>query len=177
MVDPGPVRAFVLDVRPAATSLDVALGARRFPGYGRTVPQIAREADAIAAINGDMGLVRPMHPFAQDGELVQTLQPHAAMFGVSTVADRAFVGHSVLNVRARPEGAPSVAVARWNAGAPRSGRLVGYTAVGGMLETPPPGVCWMLLHPTSPPSIGRNNMAVSRTYLAVEQDCRLRHPR
>jgi hypothetical protein len=176
IVDPGPVRAFVLDVRPATTSLDVALGARRFPGYGRTVPQIAREAGAIAAINGDMGLIRPMHPFASDGELVQTLQPRAAMFGVSAVADRAFVGHPALNVRARSEGGPSMAVARWNAGAPRSGKLVGYTAVGGMLETPPPGVCWMLLHPMGSPNIARDDMAVSRTYAAVEQDCRLPSP-
>jgi hypothetical protein len=176
IVDPGPVRAFVLEVRPTVATIDVALGAGRFPGYGRTVPQIAREADAIAAVNGDMGLFRPTHPFARDGELVQTVQPHSGLFGISSTEDRAFIGQTALRVRARPQGGPSVAIARWNDGPPRSGKLVGYTAVGGMLEVPPTDVCWILLHAIRPPRLTRDTIGVSRTYGVAEQGCRTPAP-
>jgi hypothetical protein len=66
--------------RASGPALDVALGARRFPGYGATV---AERGDAIAAINGDMGVIRPAHPFARDGELVQTLLPSSDVLGIA----------------------------------------------------------------------------------------------
>src|SRR6478672_6786719 len=82
---PGPVRVFVLEVRPGkGLTADVALGGQALPVYGRTVPEIARSAGAIAAINGDFGGFRPAHAFAQDGDLVQTPIRHGNVVAFSS---------------------------------------------------------------------------------------------
>jgi hypothetical protein len=168
--EPGPVRAFVLSVRLSSHPVDAALGARRFPGWGSTVGTLARRGGAVAAINGDLGVLRPSHPLASDGELVQTLAPNSNVFAVSAAGDRAFIGRPHLSSRARSEG-PSVPIARWNAGPPGAGEMAAFTAVAGLLEAPQPNSCWVLVAPAGVAGWSPDGAAVTRAYDVSADGC------
>jgi hypothetical protein len=168
--DPGPVRAFVLSVDPRRHALDVALGARRFPGYGSTVATLAERSDAIAAINGDMGVIRPAHPFARDGELVQTLLRSSDVLGIAGGGAGVFIGRPGISVRVRSSGA-SVPIERWNSGSPGPGEIVGFSEVAGLLEGPIPGDCWVRFEPLDEMSRSRDGRTIARPYRAVDSGC------
>jgi hypothetical protein len=175
ITEPGPVRAFALSVELRSHAVDVELGARHFPSYGAPLADIAERVDAVAAINGDMGVIRPAHPFARDGELVQTLLPNSNVFAVDGDGEQAFIGQPQVSVRAR-SGGPSISIARWNSGQPKSAEIAAFTAVGGLLEAPNPGTCWLRLRPAEEPGRSIDGSAVSRRYDVSEEGCDLADP-
>ena len=81
-----PVRAYVLWIDPAqGASLGMALAHDRLGELERT-SDMAKDHGALVAVNGDLGSTisgRPVHPFALDGDLVQTSPVLGAMFAMS----------------------------------------------------------------------------------------------
>jgi hypothetical protein len=76
IADPrGPWSGKVVTVAPqAAWRLDTVLGQNALPGL-ETTSSMARRTAALVAVNGDFALPggRPVHAFAKDGRLVQTI--------------------------------------------------------------------------------------------------------
>jgi hypothetical protein len=137
----GPVRVFVLridldqDVR-----LDVALGDRSLPVVGTAVPRIAATHDAIAAVNGDLGVGVPDHAFAEDGIVLGT--PRRRGFAAAFTVDHELkIGRPDVRFVASTAGGDRFRIARWNGGPPMQGELAGFTRLGGIEEAPPPRAC------------------------------------
>ena len=82
-----PVRAYVLWIDPSqGASLGMALAHDRLGELERT-SDMAKDHGALVAVNGDLGSTisgRPVHPFALDGDLVQTSPVLGAMFSISS---------------------------------------------------------------------------------------------
>ncbi len=146
-----PRRTFILKMDPAkAVTLDVALAEATLPAH-RELTRIANAHDAIAAINGDYGIGRPVHAMMQDGELVQTSAQGASLFAISADESTVFVGPPSVRVTMtnRTTGV-TYRLDRWNDGAPLPGELAGFTPLGGSLERPPGFACSVRLLPQDP---------------------------
>jgi hypothetical protein len=159
-----PRRTFVLkaDVSRALT-VDVTLARRTMPARA-TTSTMARAHDALAAVNGDFsirGVGRPVHTFAQDGDLVQTAGPGGGYFALRQDETDAFVGvaNAEVTVTNRDTG-QTLRIDRWNRGAPEAGEITGFSPVGGTLELPPPYTCSVRLMPQGPPTLAENGVVV-----------------
>jgi exopolysaccharide biosynthesis protein len=151
-----PRRTYVLTIDPTlGASVDVVLSNDLIPGLERT-SSMARRSGAVAAVNGDFGFIsgRPVHPFAADGELVQTSHNLGGTFALSS--DGAMrIGRPVVKVTALEADTGEVwPVAAWNRERPGVGDLHGYTSVGGMLARPPRSACWATLTSSAEPVLG-----------------------
>ena len=148
-----PRRTFILRLDPSAkTTLDVTLADDRLPASAR-VSEIARRANAIAAVNGDFGShVRPTHSFAQDGELVQT-GAHGALFAVRADEQAVYLGTPVIEVSVtNPSTDQTWQIRDLNRHEPALGDLVAYSPVGGSVAAPPSYMCSARLLPAGAPT-------------------------
>lgn len=167
-----PLRTYVLWIDPsqgASIGMTMAHGGL---GALQQTSDMAREAGALAGVNGDLGSAisaRPVHPFALDGELVQTSPVLGAMFSIS--ADGSMrIG--------RPDQSVSVTqlstdetwtIATWNHGRPTPGEITAHTDIGGTAEAPRPFTCSARLLPSGP-SIATDDGS-TRTYSVDQTGC------
>lgn len=136
-------QVYALDVRlDGKATLDVALAS---DGLGARLPtsRIAARHGAIAAVNGDFALPsgKPVHPFAEDGDLkLSSLNP-SANFAVSFDQAELFLGRPVYEFTANRPGGGGWPFDRWNAGIPSFGEIAAYSAAAGREDRPPRDAC------------------------------------
>ena len=170
-----PLRTYVLRMQPSKpVTLDVALATAAMPSR-RTVQEIARANDALAAVNGDFtdpDVGRPTHPFAQDGDLLQTAVQRGPLFALSQDERRAYLGKPELRISVieRSSGR-SWRIDRWNQGSPAPGEIVGYSPLGGSLEFAPGYTCSVRLLPDGPRSFDADGTAVIADYVVDVAAC------
>jgi hypothetical protein len=167
-----PRRTFVLRVDLSErVTFDVDLAAPELPASART-SQMARRADALAAVNGDFGsVVRPTHPFAEDGELLQGSGVGNPTFAVSTDEQRVFMGTARPTVTVSdPASSRTWVIDRWNRGAPDLGEIAGFSPPIGTLESPPEFACSVRLQPSGPPVLADPD-GVDRPYVVDQAGC------
>ena len=146
-----PRRTFVLKIDPSRPlTVDVTLARDRLPAR-RPTSEIAARAGALAAVNGDFSVPhvgRPVHPFAQDGDLVQTADQQGPLFALRVNEQDVFLGKPALRVTVTDRGTGRTwRLDRWNQGDPLPGELAGFSPVGGTLELPPEFACSARLAP------------------------------
>ena len=166
-----PVRAYVLWIDPAqGASIDLALAHGQL-GELEPTSGMAKDHGAIVAINGDLGALshRPAHPFALNGDLVQTSPALGAMFSISSDGalriGKPSQSASVTEVSTNQ----TLPIASWNHGQPSIGELTAYTDLGGALEAPRAFTCSARLLPTGPSSA--TDAGTTRTYTVDETGC------
>lgn len=151
-----PRRTFVLKIDPSRPlTVDVALAEAAMPAR-RTTAEIAKGHDALAATNGDFSVRtvgRPVHPLAQDGDLVQTASQQGPLFALRRDEQAVFLGRPDLRVTVtNRDSGQTWRLDRWNHGPAAPGEIVGFSPVGGTLEVPPPFACSVRLLPDGPRS-------------------------
>jgi len=168
----GPIRAWLVEIDPGPATFDVATPNNQLPGRTK-VSDMGIAHRAAAAINGDFGFDRPLHAFAQDGNLWQSgLQTHGNV-AVAKDETHAWIGRPRTAVDVLNGSATNVrfGVDRWNSGAPKTGEIAGYSPQGGSVANPPSGACSARL--TSPGALtwapGRNGL--QRTYRVDAERC------
>jgi hypothetical protein len=150
IADPrGPWHVKVVTVAPqAAWRLDTVLAQNALPGL-ETTSSMARRRSALVAVNGDFAQPggRPVHAFAQDGRLVQTVVDPGGRTRAFAVQSRPpylpHIGTAQEDVRldvpGHPADGPVLSVNRGHRGRPRPdadhgrGRSAGSRA-GGLLR-------------------------------------------
>lgn len=167
-----PRRIFVLRLDPTSrTTLDLALAGKKMP-FISTLSEIVKRTHAIAAVNGDFGTTgpgRPVHPFAMDGELVQTAIQNVGMFGVSRDGEHGFLGEVVPVITIKTPGG-TFNVDRFNRGAPQEGEIAGFTPVAGELDPVTGDACAVRLLPKGDPTPGKQD-GVVRSYKVAARAC------
>ena len=150
-----PRRTFVLTVDLAeALTLDVTLTEPALPAT-RVLSRVVRQAGALAGVNGDFGdrAGAPVHPFAQDGQLVRTSNQLGVLFGVTRDESTTHLGRPELDVTITDLADGRVfAIDRWNDGDPAVGELAGFSPLGGTREMPAASACSVRLVPSGPPT-------------------------
>jgi Phosphodiester glycosidase len=169
----GPVAVYELRIDPSQEStLDVAMPGHTLGSYAR-VSTMAQAHNAIAAVNGDYSRNgRPLHAFAQDGDIVQT-GIHGAGNGFGTSADetRTYAGHPAVRISGRVKSSGlDIEVDEWNSGDPSGGEINGFSEVGGSAGNPPGGACSARLLPNGPMGWGQGGK-VARDYTVDNVGC------
>ncbi|HEX4942226.1 MAG TPA: hypothetical protein VFW51_06805, partial [Actinomycetota bacterium] len=118
-----PRRTFILsaDLSQPLT-VDMTLADPSMPSSRRT-SEIAKSHDALTAINGDFSVpgVRPIHPLAQDGDLLQSAT-QSPMFALRRDETGAYIGTPDLEIAVTDLGSgQSFELDRWNRGPPTNG--------------------------------------------------------
>ena len=129
----GPQEIRVLTLRPGRSVPDIAPADPHYQMWALTSKMSAR-IGAIAGVNGDFGTSKgqPKHVLMIDGELWTSGQSGGNAIAWSTNGKTAFIGHPRLKIRGRDLSRRSkFFVADWNVGAPRLGKIAGYTIRGG----------------------------------------------
>ena len=135
----GPEEIRVLTLRPGRSVPDIAPADPDYPMWGLTSTMSAN-IGAIAGVNGDFGTSQgqPKHVLMIDGELWTSGLLGGNVIAWSTNGRTAFIGHPRLKIRGRDLSRRSrFFVATWNVGAPRAGKIAGYTVRGGSVAKPP----------------------------------------
>jgi len=148
-----PRRTFILELDLSeAITLDVTIADAALPSRDE-LTDIVRRADALVGVNGDYGgLGDPVHPFAQDGELLQTTQALGTLFAVARNESATFFDKPKVEITITDATSGRVfTLDRWNDGGPMPGELVGFSPLGGTLEPPPSFACSARLLPAGPP--------------------------
>jgi phosphodiester glycosidase len=157
-----PRRTFILKAdlsRPL--TVDMTLAGPAMPS-ARTTSDMGKAHDALAAINGDFSIpgVRPVHPLAQDGDLLQSAGP-SALFAVRQDETGAYIGTPDLEIDVTDlDSGQTWDLDRWNRGSPNKGEIAGFSPVGGTLEFPPPFACSVRLLPDGPRSFDSSGTSV-----------------
>jgi exopolysaccharide biosynthesis protein len=170
-----PRRTFVLRIAQATNpaTIDVTLATSGLPAK-KSVAQMAKANDALAAVNGDFNVRapgRPAHAFAQDGDLVQTgnIGP---MFALSLDESTAFIGTPDVRVTiSNRQTGQTWRLDRWNRGAPEPGEIAGYSAFGGTLEVAPAFSCSVRLLPEGGISFDEDRTGVISDYVVDAAAC------
>lgn len=174
-----PLRTYVLSIDlTEQLTLDTTIADASLPSR-RPLSGIVASHDALAGVNGDPGegLGNTVHPFAQDGELLHTAGPGPPMFAVSRDESRTFFGIAEVAVTLTDQSnGVDYALDRWNRGGPAPGELVGYSTLGGTLESPPPYVCSARLLPQGPP-VAANTDGVNRDFVVDTVGCSTATPK
>ena len=173
----GPVKIHLITITnpdDRSATVDIGSAGRSFPAWKRP-SDIARAYRAIAAVNGDFARDgRPIHPSAEDGNLRSTGLATGVAFAVSNNERRGFANRPNPRVEADTSDpqAGNFRIDRWNAGGSGSGRIVGYTPVGGSVERPEKDNCTARLLPADG-TAGRRQWGrdgtVKRTYVVERQ--------
>lgn len=167
-----PVRAYVLWVDPAqGASIGLALPRGRLGSLQKT-SDIARALGALAAVNGDFGSTgggRPAHPFALNGELVQTSPVLGAQFSISSDGSMRIGKPSQSIGITEIDTGETLPIASWNRGGPSPGELSAHTDLGGTLEAPRPFTCSARLLPAGQSSATADGS--TRTYTVDQAGC------
>lgn len=167
-----PRRTFVLSIDPArALSFDVALTESAMPA-SRVLSRTARAHDALAAVNGDYsGSGDPIHPMAQDGELVKTTAQGGTVFALSADEQQTYFAAPRVSVAVTDRNSGiAYRIDRWNDGPPAPGEIVGYSPLGGTFAPPPGFACGVRLLPTGPASLAPAT-GVERDYTVDVATC------
>lgn len=169
-----PRRTFILQINPSRPlTVDVTLAGNVLPAR-RETSLTAKANDALAATNGDFNVQehgRPVHVFAQDGDLVQSSGPGGPLFGLSRDEQHAFTGTPDLRVTATSaDTGQTWTIDRWNRGRPSPGEIVVHSPLGGTVEPPPTHVCSVRLLPQGPPATDDDG-GVIRDYAVDEATC------
>lgn len=138
---------FVLKVNAARIPrLDVALSNDLLPGHEKTKRMAKRHA-AVAAINGDFGTPsgRPVHTFAEDGDLKQVTFGQASSFFMTHDETAVHIDRPTETVTSAEH--DEWPVERWNFGEPAATEISAFTPAGGSLELPPANACSARLQP------------------------------
>jgi hypothetical protein len=167
-----PLRTYVLWIDPAqGASIGMTMANGGLGALQRT-SDMARAAGAIAAVNGDLGstiAARPVHPFALNGELIQTSPVLGAMFSISSDGSMRI---------GKPDQSVSVTqlstdetwqIATWNHGRPTPGEITAHTEAGGTSEAPRPFTCSARLLPSGPSSASEEGS--TRIYSVDQTGC------
>ena len=172
-------RVFVVEIDPSlstrgSSGVDVATPFAQLPGKKLT-SAMGAEHRAVAAINGDFGINRMLHAFAQDATLWQSgLQRHANL-AVAVDGSRAWVGRPKTRITAFVEGTTtSFPIDRWNSGGPEVGEIAGYSPQGGTTENPPASgsYCSVRLFPTKDKiRWAPRKRGVERTFRVKAREC------
>lgn len=167
----GPVRAFVLRVDLSRNlTPDVATGDAAYPAFSSSVVEIAAREDALAAVNGDFGSYRPLGPFVRDGRLVQTGVLPERVIAFSGDRSKAVLGRPRLHAFAVADGV-HVAIGAWNSGGPDAGGIAASTAVGGLLEAPPPRTCTARLERVTKDRWSQDRTGLEARYRVARVTC------
>jgi hypothetical protein len=170
-----PLRTFVLRMDPSkAVTLDVALADDGLPSLG-TVLEMAKQGGALAAVNGDftqLSVGRPVHAYAQDGELLHAPAQAGPVFALSLDEQTAFLGSPtpIVSITDRDTGR-TWRLDRWNQGDPAPGEIAGFSTLGGSLEEPPEFSCSVRLLPEGKISFDEDTTGVVRDYLVETSGC------
>lgn len=167
-----PRRTFVLKVDLAkALTLDVTLARSRLPARDQ-LSDIVRRHGALAGVNGDFGgSGNPVHPFAQDGELLRTTSALGTLFAATRDESEVLFGRPSVSVTLTDRNTGRVyTLDRWNQGEPMPGELVGFSPLGGTLELPPANACSARLLPQGPPEPAEPD-GVRRDYVVDTVAC------
>ena len=135
----GPEEIRVLTVAAGQAVPDIAPATQQYPMWALTSTMSAN-IGAIAGVNGDFGTGRgqPKHALMIDGELWTSGQSGGNAIGWSANGKVAFIGHPKLKIGGHDLTNPSdFLIADWNVGAPKAGKIAGYTARGGSVTKPP----------------------------------------
>lgn len=150
-----PLRTYVLWIDPSQGASIVMTVAQGGLGTLQQTSDMARQAGALAAVNGDLGSTisaRPVHPFALDGELVQTSPVLGAMFSISSDGSMR-IGRPNQSVSVTQVGTDETwQIATWNHGRPTPGEITAHTDIGGSTEAPRPFTCSARLLASGPSS-------------------------
>jgi len=170
-----PLRTFVIRIVPSKpVTLDVSLATAALGGSRQTVLAIANDHDALAAVNGDFtggDPGRPIRPFAQDGELVQSSEP-GAMFALSRDEGAAFVGAPRLTVTVKNRDTDETwELDRWNFHPPAPGEIAGFSPLGGTLELTPEFACSVRLLPDGELSFDEDGTGVVADFTVDAAAC------
>jgi hypothetical protein len=166
-----PRRTFVLTVDlEKAISLDVTLGKGRLPS-NRTLSRIVKRVGALAGVNGDFGSGKPIHPFAQDGQLVNSSEQLGTLFAVTRDESQVIFDRPELEVTVTDRSDNRVyRLDRWNDGDPLPGEFAGFSPLGGTLEAPPANACSARLLPVGPPTPA-DGSGVDQDFTVDEVQC------
>jgi len=167
-----PRRTFVLELDLSeAITLDVTLARYALPAR-RRLSDIASAAGALAGVNGDYGgLGNPVHPFAQDGELLHTAGAAGTLFAVTRDESQAlFERPSVAVTITDGTSGRVLTLDHWNDGPPAPGEIVGYSPLGGTLELPPSYACSARLLPQGDPVLAQPD-GVDRDFVVDAVAC------
>ncbi|MCI0636156.1 MAG: phosphodiester glycosidase family protein [Actinobacteria bacterium] len=167
-----PRRTFVLRLNLVkAITLDVTIADAALPSRDE-LTDIVRRAGALAGVNGDFGgLGNPVHPFAQDGELLRTTRALGSLFAVTRDESTTFFGKPKVEVIVTdPATGRVLTLDHWNEGGPMPGELVGFSPLGGTLELPPPFACSARLLPQGPP-VAADPDGADRDYIVDAVGC------
>ncbi|MGH8929450.1 MAG: phosphodiester glycosidase family protein [Egibacteraceae bacterium] len=133
----GPFEIRVVTVElSAASTLDVALAQDQLPGF-ETTSSMARRHRAVVAINADFALPsgRPVHPYAEDGRLLQAPVLIESSFAVNRGETTSFVGTGSTPALEMAVGqGRRYPVHRINDGLGNRDEIAAFTAEGGDVE-------------------------------------------
>ena len=171
-----PRRIFVLraDVANEPIAFDVTLAGPTL-GYRAAVPEMARRAGALAAVNGDFSsrrVARPIHAFVEDGVFVQSAGGGSS-FAVSANEHRVYVGRT-RQVMTATDAQTRITwrIDRWNQGPPGLGEIAAFSPAGGSLEMPPRNACSVGLDPTSAPKPVADGPGLEQAFTIDRKACR-----
>jgi hypothetical protein len=168
-----PRRTFILKAdlsRPL--TVDLTLAGAAMPS-ARTTSEMAKSHDALAATNGDFSVpgVRPVHPLAQDGDLLQSAGP-SPMFALRRDETGAYIGTPDLEIAVTDlDSGQTFDLDRWNRGSPATGEIAGFSPVGGTLELTPPYACSVRLLPDGTLSFDAAGTGVIRDFRVDAAAC------
>lgn len=166
-----PARAYVLRVvLDDDVSVVPALAGGRFPSVASTL-RIARGEGAIAAVNGDLGLGRPMHPFAIAGRLATSGYQAGNVVALSSDAARASAGRPHVRIVADPAGGDRIRLESWNARLPGPDGVAVFSREGGLVDAPPPRSCAVRLVPAGETATTPGDGWSSSRYVVEEVRC------
>jgi hypothetical protein len=170
-----PRRTFILSMDPSkAVTLDVTLAESSLPGTQELSRMVAQHG-ALAGINGDYGMGRPVHAMMLDGELVQTTAQAASLFAITADESQTFVGPPTVSVTMTNQSTGvAFRVDRWNQGAALPGEIAGFTPIGGSLELPPDFSCSVRLLPAGPLQLAQTD-GVNRDFVLDASGCAEEH--
>ncbi len=169
-----PRRTFVLtlDLQKAIT-LDTTLAAAALPARD-VLSDIVRRAGALAGVNGDFSgrpVGNPVHPFAQDGELLRTTSQLGSLFAVTRDESATLFGRPEVEITVtETTSGRTLVIDRWNQGDPVPGEIAGFSPLGGTLEPPPASACSARLLAQGPPRLA-DPSGVRRDYVVDAVGC------
>ncbi|MEX2274620.1 MAG: phosphodiester glycosidase family protein [Actinomycetota bacterium] len=169
-----PLRYYVISLAPQkAGTVDVAMAGNVFGSYAK-LSSIAGNRNALAGINGDFsdnGM--PVHPFAEDGNLISGGLNKGASFSVARDKADAYLDN--LNISAtglNTRTSNSFDVDEWNSGQPTGAEVSAFTPTGGSRQKAPgSGVCAAKLVADGPYRFGGGNVGLVRDYTVDKNVC------
>ncbi len=150
---PLAIRVVTVDLSRPST-LDTVLAGDGLPGLETTTSMGKRRA-AVVAVNGDYFLAdgRPVHVFAEDGELVKSANDLGRGFAVTADEKRSYIGYLGLRTDVTGPEEERLTIDRVNNGPATAGERALHTDVGRDLEVPPVQRCTARFRSTGPPAL------------------------